>query len=195
MTRGILLLLSCIVFYTACGDSSERPVRQPTSSQPSSSKGLSLLVTNGGVEAGDQTPEGWSKGKSVPGVEYIWAKGIAHEGQASLCLKKTQNRFWPIAEWYQRVQNPDKAERFRISAWVKTDQAKKAIIDVKWGAGHKWIAYIGEENGGPPANHNWKKYSDEVMLPEGTDRFTVALQIYGPGTVWFDSIEVTPVSQ
>ena len=87
----------------------------------------------------------------------------------------------------------------RLSGWVKAEQAYKAILDLQYTdaqgeRGHQWAAYIGaRESGDPPADHDWQLYSGEVDLPAGTTELTVGLQIYGPGTVWFDDIELVRV--
>jgi hypothetical protein len=72
----------------------------------------------------------------------------------------------------------------------------KAILDVQFldkdgqGISHKWAAYIGgKAEGDPPANHDWKKYSDRVDIPPGTVKLCIALQVYGPGKVWFDDVQ------
>jgi hypothetical protein len=54
---------------------------------------------------------------------------------------------------------------------------------------HKWAAYVGAKQAGqPPANHDWKKYAGRVGIPAGTAKICVALQVYGPGKVWFDDV-------
>jgi RNA polymerase sigma-70 factor (ECF subfamily) len=54
---------------------------------------------------------------------------------------------------------------------------------------HEWAAYIGgKKQGDPPADHDWKEYTGTVSIPAGTKRVVIALQIYGPGSVWFDEV-------
>jgi len=86
-----------------------------------------------------------------------------------------------------------------LSGWVKADQAHKAVLDLQyvdaegeWG--HGWAAFIGmREAGDRPANHDWRLYSGEVVVPAEAAKVIVALQMYGPGTVWFDDIELSLV--
>jgi RNA polymerase sigma factor (sigma-70 family) len=153
------------------------------------------LLTNAGVEEGaGDFPKAWIKGAAVPGVAYIWSQDTAHNGKASLCLKKTAPRYFPIAEWTQKVDRDGDAARLKVSAWVKAEQAGKAILDVQFvdGGGkgsHAWAAYIGaKEAGDPPVSHDWKRYEGVVAIPAGTKKIIVAPQIYGPGTVWFDDL-------
>jgi|GEM_PF-1430196 len=157
----------------------------------------SSLVTNAGFETGDAAPEGWKKGAAVPGVQYIWDKEVARSGKASLCLKKTARRYFPIAQWVQDFEHRGGAGELEISAYIKAQKAYKAVIDVQFtdakGRGtHEWVCYIGaKESGDPSANHDWKAYTGRVAIPAGTKRIALALQIYGPGTVWFDDLRVT----
>src|SRR5262249_20685109 len=76
------------------------------------------LLKNGGFEAGTDVPESWSKGASVPGVEYVLDKKVAHGGKASLCLKKSVSKFFPIAQWSQSVPLVSQARKLKVSAWV-----------------------------------------------------------------------------
>jgi RNA polymerase sigma factor (sigma-70 family) len=154
------------------------------------------LLTNGGIEeGGGDAPRAWSQGASIAGVEYIWSHGTAHGGKASLCLKKTAQRYFPIAQWSQAVDREGDNPRLKVSAWVKAEQAGKAILDAQFINGdgewsHAWVASIGaREANDPPVSHDWKRYEGIVALPPGTRRIIIAPQIYGPGTVWFDDLD------
>jgi RNA polymerase sigma-70 factor (ECF subfamily) len=83
-----------------------------------------------------------------------------------------------------------------VSAQVKAKKMYKAVLDVTFldesdqPILHKWVAYIGaKKEDDPPANHDWKKYSGTVEIPERTAKLCIALQDYGPGTVWFDDVQ------
>ena len=156
--------------------------------------GRKTLLTNGGVEDGaDDSPRAWTTGATIPGVEYIWSRE-AHTGMASLCLKKTAQRYFPIAQWSQKVDHQGDSARLKVSAWVKANQVTKAILDAQFldsqGAWtHAWVAYIGpKQPGKPPFTHDWKRYEGVVAIPPGTKQIIIAPQIYGPGTVWFDDL-------
>ena len=160
-----------------------------------------LVIVNPGMETGDNEPASWTRGAAVEGVEYIWDRAVSKSGHASLCLRKSAQRYFPIAQWMQplSITAADHPQTFRLSAWVKAEQAYKAILDLQYNTPqdewqHKWAAYIGaKDNGTPPANHDWKLYRGEIEVPAGTTKLTIGLQIYGPGTVWFDDIELVPV--
>jgi RNA polymerase sigma-70 factor (ECF subfamily) len=153
------------------------------------------ILQNGGAEEGDKSPKGWSQGAEISGVEYIWDKNAGQQGKASLCLEKTANRYFPIAQWYQVVNRTGDQPALQVSAQVKAKGVTKAIIDVAFldemgeSVGHKWAAYIGaKEAGAAPANHDWKEYAGRVEIPPGTKRLQIGLQVYGPGKVWFDEV-------
>jgi RNA polymerase sigma-70 factor (ECF subfamily) len=154
------------------------------------------LLTNRGIEEGEgDAPKAWSQGAPIPGVEYVWSRDTAHGGKASLCLKKTAQRYFPIAQWSQEVDRTGETPRLKVSAWVKAEKAGKAILDAqfvdkdgKWS--HAWVAYIGAKKANdPPVSHDWKRYEGVVAIPPGTKQIVIAPQIYGPGTVWFDDLE------
>ncbi len=153
------------------------------------------LLTNGGVEEGTgDTPSHWNLGSAVPGVEYRWSRDIAHTGKGSLRLKKTAQRYFPIAQWFQEVAHQGKGRRLKVFAWVKADVIGKAILDAqfidkKGDWSHAWVAYIGaKEAGQDPVSHDWKRYEGVVDIPPDTKQILIAPQIYGPGTVWFDDL-------
>jgi len=186
-------------------------VSQPLAAQskPAAEKNAAetgLALKNPGFEEGGKAPAGWEEGTAIGGVEYVWDKKTGYKSPASVCIKKTAERYFPIAEWRQTVPNTGKTAKLRLSAWVKAEQAYKGILDV-WFVGedgkemHQWAAYIGaKQPTDPPADHDWKEYSGVVAIPKGTKSIRIALQVYGPGTLWFDNVsaayvpEDTPVS-
>lgn len=178
-------------------DAPKAEKKPPAAEKGEKARGASIL-SNGGVEEGKgDAPKGWSQGGEVPGVEYVWDRGEGHGGKASLALKKTAKRFFPIAEWSQQVERTGDAPRLKVSAWVKADNLTKAILDAQffdetkqWS--HAWVAYIGrKEVGGAPISHGWTRYEGVVAIPPGTKTIAVAPQIYGPGSVWFDDVEAS----
>ena len=128
-------------------------------------------LKNVGMEEGDTTPAAWTKGAPVAGVEQTWDRTTAHGGKASLCLKKTAQRYFPIAQWSQSVtvKPSGTARKLRVRCWVKAQNVTKAILDVTYQAqqpGHKWAAYIGQkQDSDPVATHDWKLYEATVELP------------------------------
>jgi RNA polymerase sigma-70 factor (ECF subfamily) len=153
------------------------------------------ILQNSGFEEGDDSPAHWSQGAEIDGVEYLWDKENGQRGKASVCLHKTAERYFPIAQWYQVVDRKGDKPSLRVSVQVKAEGVTKATIDVvfldeqdEW-IEHKWAAYIGaKEAGDPPVSHDWKEYSGRVDIPPATKKIQIALQIYGPGKVWFDEV-------
>lgn len=140
----------------------------------------------------------WHQGARLQGVEYLWDRERGHEGTASLSLKKTVNRYFPIAQWYRTIPCLGPAT-LDVSAWVKAENASKAAVDLQFrdssgrGLGHQAAFYVGGPNtSDPPANHDWKQYGGIVEVPAGTRSVIIGLQIFGPGAVWFDSLDIRP---
>jgi RNA polymerase sigma factor (sigma-70 family) len=204
VTAVLLVVLACVgggivaVLPSAAGQPSptsdkkdKDEKKEPTAKQTSAGKNI---LRNGGFEEGDKTPAHWSQGNEVEGVEYIWDKKIGQKGTASVCLRKTANRYFPIAEWYQVVDRTGDQPALRVTTQVKAEGVTKAIIDVEFldeqgEATHKWTAYIGAKEANDQAvSHDWKEYSGRVEIPRGTKKLQVGLQIYGPGKVWFDEV-------
>ena len=155
------------------------------------------VVLSDSFEEGDDAPAGWKAGASVPGVKYVYDKRIASDGEHSLSLQKSENRFFPIAAWTRVVKHEGSKPALVVSAKVKAAKAAKAIIDVAFlnGKGewvsHEWVSYIGQkEPRDPPATHDWKTYRGAVEIPKGTQQIAIGLQMYGPGKVWWDELQV-----
>ena len=152
------------------------------------------------LEQGKDRPDGWDKQGDVPGVKYIWDMQVASEGKASLCLHKTVDGHYPIAQWVRSIEHTSQDVRLMVSAMVQADGVAKATLDVlfldkdgEW-IKHEWVAYIGPKKAGRrPFTHSWELYSGQVDIPENTRDIVVGLQMYGPGRVWFDEIEVAYV--
>ncbi len=154
-----------------------------------------FALANPGFEEGEAAVSAWMRGAALDGVEYKWDKAAGHKSKASVCIRKTAQKFFPVAQWHQSVAHDGKSRRLRVSAMVKADKVRKAIIDVQYTdasgetTGHQWAAYIGaKEAADPPVSHAWKEYSGVVAVPEGARSVVIALQAYGPGNVWFDDV-------
>ena len=164
------------------------------SATPAITKAQNILKTPG-VETGDKAPQAWQQGAAIEGVTYSRDKKVAFEGTASLCIEKTAQRYFPIAQWSQTVDRQGDWPALRVSARVKAENMTKAILDVAflneqgdW-ISHQWAAFIGiKEEGQPPANHDWRLYSGKVEIPPQTKKLCIGLQVYGPGKVWFDDL-------
>jgi hypothetical protein len=156
----------------------------------------SIPFKNTGMEDGKEKPDAWSKGLTVAGVVQTWDQTVAHGGKGSLCLKKTGDRYFPIAQWTQTVgvEPAGKRRKLQVRCWVKAENVAKAIIDLSYEAatpGHVWAVYLGQKKPTDPVlTHDWKFYMATVDVPAQVSNVGIGLQIYGPGAVWFDDLEV-----
>ncbi len=170
-------------------------VAEATAAEPAKAADAENILQNAGFEEGDKSPAHWSQGANIDGVQYIWDKENGKQGKASVCLHKTAQRYFPIAQWYQVVDRKGDKPALRVAAQVKAEGVTKAIIDViflddkeEW-IEHRWAAYIGAKDPkDPPVSHDWKEYTGRVAIPPSAKKIQIALQIYGPGKVWFDDV-------
>lgn len=155
------------------------------------------VLVSDSFEKGTNAPDNWKQGPAVPGVKYVYERGVASEGKRSLGFKKSANRFFPIAGWGRVFKHDSKLGALHVSVKVKAQKAAKAVVDVQFlnakkeMISHEWVAYIGQkEDNDPLATHDWKEYEGTVEIPADTQQIAIALQIYGPGDVWFDELTV-----
>ena len=151
-------------------------------------------------EKGDATPENWKIDAQQRGVRLFYDKRQGHSGKRSLSLKKTLNRYFPIAQWERTISNPGTGSHLKVACQVRAKKVTKSILDIQFlnaeggFISHEWACYIGaKEAGDAPVSHDWKAYSGQVEIPKETEQIQVALQIYGPGQVWFDDLELSIV--
>jgi predicted esterase len=154
---------------------------------------------NPSVEAGTDQPDAWRQSAGVAGVKYLWDSTVAADGKRSLSIRKEGERFFPFAAWQQDVAHDGRAVKLHFGALIKSAAAHKAVLDVGFlvdgkQTGHQWAAYVGAKTGGdPPAEHDWLWCSGVVAVPAGTQQLRLALQMWGPGQVWFDRLAATIV--
>lgn len=188
MTRA--LTVTSVALLLTAGAAGLAPSLQP-SSRPKAVATLELA--NPGVEDGDKSPTAWKKGNAVEGAEFLWDRAVGHDSKSSISIKKIEKEkgnFFPYATWSQTVKNTGKTSKLRVSAYVKTDKVKKAVLDVGFKGGgddtHQWAALLGPKEGASISTHAWKLYEGVVAVPSGAKELVIALQMYGPGTIWAD---------
>ncbi len=157
-----------------------------------------LSFGNPGMEEGTGSPAAWQRGPAVAGVQLLWDQKTAHGGKASLSLKKTAPRYFPVAQWSQLVpvEPSNTVRKLRVRCWVKADAVTKAIIDLTYQVagqrqGHTWAVYLGQKQDSDPVlTHDWRLCEGTVEVPANITQIGIAFQIYGPGSIWFDDLQV-----
>ncbi len=165
---------------------------------PPADPGSSSLLANAGFEQGDTFPTGWTKSSLLGDAEAMGVKvsidhQVYHSGKASLRFDRTTQRFNPVLIVNQEIPFDKTQTKLQVGMWVKAERAYKATMAVwflKDGADGKidWGSYIGR--GTKFADHDWKQYGSVLAIPPGTDKIVISLQMYGPGTVWMDDVDV-----
>jgi hypothetical protein len=184
------LLLGASLFSWQCSSGAAA-----SSGGNGATSGNSNLVKNGDFEKGLEDWSPFTLGGQAPVETTISDSG--HTGKA-LQFVRTDPRFFPVQAYQQHLPLPPaSATKITVSAWVKAENAAKATIPIFLDSGPAdgsilWGAYIGEQNSGDaPANHDWKQYTNTFDIPKGTIGVRVGLEMYGPGKVLFDDLEVT----
>ena len=70
-------------------------------------------------------PDAWQKGARIAGVEYQWDRNVAHQGKASLHLKKTARALFPdrpVVSRSETLWHDSAAEAERIRQGQENDQ-------------------------------------------------------------------------
>lgn len=196
---GALALLLAIPWQvTARADAAFLPASEESS-----------VVLNGGFEemtAGG--PRGWTRGSLPPDADvpvtiaYNTIKdddpesvrAMRHSGHGAVSFAKTEERFFPVALLTQAI--PYKGQsRIRVSMWAKAERVRKFALAVMMsGTGDgqvEWGPYIGSADSSTPITHDWKQYSKVIDVPSGTTGITLALEMYGSGTVYVDDVSAT----
>lgn len=182
-----------------------------------------LLHDSFGVSTGESgfEPTGWRQ-KNVQGVVLKHRSDLGSSetnDTASLELRKSVDAYFPIASWSRRLDHNDPtATHVQLTANIKAEDARKAVLDVlfldehgEW-IRHQWADHIGDYRNewlagegrlaegtdkSPQPNgvtHDWQPYGGAVAIPPGTKFIEVSAQMYGPGTVFVDDVDVRYVA-
>jgi len=154
------------------------------------------LLENSNFEKGDGlVPEPWLL-RNQRLITFEWADGIGYEGSHGIHISKTEGKY-PFATLVQAIDAPSDDSLVRLSARVKAQDVGKAVLDLvflddndEW-VYHIWAQTIGEpwENG----THGWKRYIAYAYVPPGTKKVEVSAQMYWPGELWLDDVELCQV--
>lgn len=207
----------------SAGDETNDETRPPSKNRESLEGNVGLIFRDNLFD--ENFPNSFSQWQKhdAPGVVLRRRDDVGFDksgDQSSLELKKTTDSYFPIASWSKQVHHNDPtATHVQLSAMVKTEAARKAVLDVlflnengEW-IRHQWADYIGDHRNkwladegrlaaatktadtdtaesSDGVTHDWHPYGGTVAIPKGTKSIEVSAQIYGPGTVWVDEIEL-----
>ncbi len=149
-------------------------------------------VTAQTVQSGLVRTGAWAITGDPPGFVMEMDSKNSRSGNPSFLIKRSEDLYWPIAEWSQEIAYDGQAKALEFGAWIKAENEHKAVLDVQFVdvAGirtHRWVAYVGAmDDGAAPVTHDWARYSGVTPIPPGTRRIYVAFQGYGPGAAWID---------
>jgi len=158
------------------------------------------LIKNSSFEEGSNLPS-WQMGSIPPNADppitVSIDSGTAHSGKSSLKFERTQRGFFPVSMCSQQIVFDGSQSKIKVGLWAKAESVSKATMAVMFQGGDgsiEWGAYIGAQNpGDSPANHDWKHYGAVLAIPSGTTGITIALETYGPGSLWVDDVSAAYV--
>lgn len=144
---------------------------------------------NGDAESGTSAPTSWSTWSSGSGT-FTWDTSTVHWGSKSL---KINNAVKTNSAWIATVDNPNVANTFKWSAWIKTASVtgtQGAYISIE----AKDAAYAVLATYRIPfitGTNDWKRYELSFNPPAGTVHLLVEGNLYAAtGTAWFDDFEL-----
>jgi len=158
------------------------------------------LLKNAGFESGSDLAY-WNLGTLPPGatppVTVTIDSGTSHSGKSSLKFQKTEQSYFPVQLCVQQIPFDPSQTKLRVKVWAKAESTAKATMAVMFASEQgkvEWGAYVGPTTpGGAPFTHDWKLYGAVLAIPAGTKAINIALEMYGPGTVWFDDVSASYV--
>ncbi|MEM9940444.1 MAG: hypothetical protein AAF939_02565 [Planctomycetota bacterium] len=165
---------------------------------PSAAQNELLLADD--FEVGDASPSDWIQGPKVEGVKHIYDSESGFKGERCLGFEKSIERYLPVAFWSRQL-TIEKQEAIQVSTAIKAENAYKAVVAAYFYDENKklisfsWLAFVGAKQvGDDPVSHDWKNYVGEAKVPAGTKSMEIALQMWGPGKVWFDALEIKSIT-
>ena len=169
---------------------------------PATSTCLSLLLLTGPALAGEPTDVLRASFESDPTVGKLWrfgtgrgSKGVwdtstARTGKA--CLKILGNPGGQWASWTCSERLPvEPGQRFRLSAYIRTQNARWGIPRIDAGWRDSKLRRIGGAASEPVYAAEWTRSEGIVTAPRDACHMQVSCSTHGcPGTVWFDDLKV-----
>ncbi|MGW0949093.1 Tat pathway signal sequence domain protein [Streptomyces sp. NPDC002623] len=149
-------------------------------------------ITNPGFEEGADTPAGWT----VPGwgrtPDATWSRDttVARSGSASLKVAAT------AANGFVTVFNTAKLQvgsgTTTYSAWIRTDgvTGAGAHIDPLFFDATGNLVGSDQRQFATTGTHDWEYVSIDLETPAGATQMEMHLRLTGPGTAWFDSVDL-----
>ncbi|MET7745576.1 Tat pathway signal sequence domain protein [Streptomyces sp. NPDC005385] len=148
-------------------------------------------LRNPGFEAGAATPDYWARPGWASGGPWARDTTLSHTGSASLKLTTTGDSDYSYVCATPKVQVG--SGTYTYGAWIRTDgvTGEGAHIDPLFydasgnlvGGDHKKYATTG--------THDWEHVSLGIATPDTATQVEFHLRLSGPGSAWFDGVDVT----
>ncbi|WP_286247809.1 Tat pathway signal sequence domain protein [Streptomyces graminofaciens] len=149
-------------------------------------------ITNPGFEEGDETPMGWLAPSWGQTAGATWSRDTAVHRAGSASLKLQVPAAGGNMYTYSSPKTRIGKGTYTYGAWIRTEgvTGAGAHIDPLFfdasgtlvGSDHKKFATTG--------THGWEYVSIDLETPSGATQVEFHLRLSGPGTAWFDSVEL-----
>ena len=148
-----------------------------------------LSVSNGDMEKGGTTPDGWdNKWEGRGKLSAARDTSIKHGGAAS--LRVDTGGMDAMGSVGSFVDAPYPGGKVTITGFVKSE----GDIKVNFAAqpfSTDWKAIAFNQIGYVQNNADWQSFTKEITLPDGTARINVNLLVEGNGKAWLDDVKIT----
>lgn len=145
----------------------------------------------------DETFDDWGLWNHTNTLTKAQDSEIKYHGTSSLSLSSTGN----ARGWSPKRFPIQAGEKYEVSAWIRTDSIVEASLRCKvFDANNDYLLIpdnpfantVGDMDSPKLTGTNeWQKVSLWFMAPEGTKELAVQLMTTGPGTAWFDLLEIS----
>ncbi len=151
----------------------------------------SLVVSNGGMESGAATPDGWGLTWTGSGKLLVTRDTAEHHGGLA-SLRIASGGGSPAKGQATQFVEAAPGLTFTVTGWVKTEGAASVSFAVQPMAGWTPIAF--QQIGYLQGTAGWTRFEKQVTLPKDTARIGLVLLLDGSGTAWLDDVSVSDAS-
>jgi hypothetical protein len=202
---ALTISLTAAVSYTVAAEKTVDPFSATAekTAQPNQvavDKPANLISNSGAEQGGDgrETPSGWFMASlPAPSLRMFVSDGHSRAGKACLAICNQHEYSSPVANnWGQEIRPIPTGKSVRLSAYVRTDDAKTANVCVQcWtDNGERMVGFAST-----PlfrGTHGWTlAEADELVVPSETTLMIVRAALTGTGTAYFDDISLQVVEQ
>ncbi len=159
--------------------------------------GTPVTIVNPGFDSPrpgvDGNPEGWATSQHAGDKSYEFMLDASNRNGGTYSMRIRNIGPEPYGSVHQEVPAATlRGRNLRLAGWLRTEGAsgEGAMLTLRALGGGGIAAHKFMDD--PPATgtRDWRRYAITLTIPANTTTVDFGAMLVGPGTLWFDSVEL-----